>query len=220
MNTVSNRLLDEFAEGCRQVAAHGLVRCSSGNLSWRIGADRMLIKSSRSWLGEMARDAIAVCRISDGKPLTDSTLGGSVYGGITPSVEIGLHAAILRRRREMNVVLHFQAPYATALACSRRKTINYDVIPEAPYYLGPIAAVPYLPPGSKALAEAVALVMQTHDLVQLRNHGQVTVGRHFRQAIQNAVFFEMACEILCHAGKEARAMPAKAAQSLRAAHTV
>ncbi|MBU4212433.1 MAG: class II aldolase/adducin family protein, partial [Verrucomicrobia bacterium] len=75
-------------------------------------------------------------------------------------------------------------------------------------------------PGSKALAEAVALVMQTHDLVQLRNHGQVTVGKDFRQVIQNAAYFEMACEILGHAGKGARAMSAKAAQSLRAAHTV
>lgn len=209
MKTISNQVLDEFAEGCRQVAAHGLVRCSSGNLSWRIGADRMLIKSSRSWLGEMTRDAMAVCRISDGKPLS----------GIIPSVEIGLHAAILRRRGEMNVVLHFQTPYATALGCSRRKAINYDVIPELPYYLGPIAEVPYLPPGSQALAEAVALAMQAHDLVQLRNHGQVTVGRHFRQAIQNAVFFELACQILCHAGKEGRAMSAKAAQNLHAAHT-
>jgi len=203
-------LLDEFARMCRQVAAHGLVRCSSGNLSWRIGANRMLIKSSRSWLGEITRDGIALCRISDGKPLTD----------ITPSVEIGLHGAILRRRCEMNVVLHFQTPCATALACSRRKAINYDVIPEIPYYLGPIAAVPYLPPGSQALAQAVALATQGHDLVQLRNHGQVTVGKNFRQVIQNAAFFEMACEIICHAGKDGRAMSAKATQELRSAHTV
>lgn len=208
MNIVSNRLLDEFAEGCRQVAAHGLVRCSSGNLSWRIGTDCMLIKSSRSWIGEMTRDAIAVCRISDGKPLT----------AITPSVEIGFHAGILRRRREMNIVLHFQTPFATALACSRQKTINYNVIPEIPFYLGTIATIPYLPPGSQALAKAVALAMRTHDLVQLRNHGQVTVGKNFRQVIQNAVFFEMACEILCHAGKEARAMPNKAARTLHDAH--
>ena len=210
MKVISKQLRDEFAAGCRQVAAQGLVRCSSGNLSWRIGADRMLIKSSRSWLGEMTRDAIAVCRISDGKPLT----------AITPSVEIGLHAGILRRRREMNVVLHFQTPFATTLACSRRKAINYAVIPELPFYLGPIAEVLFLPPGSRALAEAVALAMQTHDLVQLRNHGQVTVGKDFRQAIQNGVFFELACEILCHAGKAARAMSTKAAQSLYAAHQV
>jgi len=64
------------------------------------------------------------------------------------------------------------------------------------------------------------MVMQTHNLVQLRNHGQVTVGRHLRQAIQNAAFFEMACEIICHAGKEGRAMPARATQDLRAAHAV
>ncbi len=56
IKNVSNRLLDEFVEGCRKVAVHGLVRCSSGNLSWRIGADRMLIKSSRAWLGEMTRE--------------------------------------------------------------------------------------------------------------------------------------------------------------------
>jgi ribulose-5-phosphate 4-epimerase/fuculose-1-phosphate aldolase len=210
MNVVPNRLLDEFVEGCRQVAAYGLVQCSSGNLSWRIGADHMLIKSSRSWLGEMTRDAIAVCRISDGKPLTD----------IKPSVEIGFHAGILRRRREMNVVLHFQSPFATVIACSRRKAINYNVIPEIAYYLGPVAAVPYLPPGSRSLAEAVISAMQTHDIIQLRNHGQVTVGKDLRLAIQNAVYFELACEILCQAGKEARAMPTKAAQCLRAAHIV
>jgi len=202
--------LDEFTEGCRKVAAHGLVRCGSGNLSWRLGADRMLIKSSRAWLGEMTRDAIAVCRISDGKPLTD----------ITPSVEIGFHAGILRRRREMNVVLHFQTPYATALGCMRQKAIKYFIIPEAPYYLGPIAKVPYLPPGSKALSEAVTAAMQTHDIVQLCNHGQVTVGKDFRQVIQNAIYFELACEIMCHAGKNARGMSSKAAQSLRAAHKV
>ena len=208
MKAISKQVLDKFTEGCRQVAAHGLVRCGSGNLSWRIGADRMLIKSSRAWLSEMTRDAIAVCRISDEKPLTD----------IIPSIEIGFHAGILHRRREMNVVLHFQTPYATAIGCMRLKTIQYFVIPEAPYYLGPIAKVPYLPPGSKALAKAVTSAMQTHDIVQLRNHGQVTAGKDFRQVIQNAVYFEMACEILCHAGKEARAMSAQAAQILRAAH--
>ncbi|MFH1477263.1 MAG: class II aldolase/adducin family protein [Verrucomicrobiota bacterium] len=210
MKTISKQLLNEFAAGCRQVAAHGLVQCGSGNLSWRLDANRMLIKSSRAWLSEVTRDTIAVCRISDGKPLTD----------ITPSIEIGFHAGILRRRQAMNVVLHFQTPYATAIGCMRLKTIPYFVIPEAPYYLGPIAHVPYLPPGSKALANTVTSAMQTHDIVQLRNHGQVTVGRDFRQVIQNAVYFEMACKILCHAGKEGRAMSAKAARILRAAHKV
>ena len=186
MNDAPARHIQEFVEGCRRIAAYGLVRCSSGNVSYRIDSGHMLIKVSRVWLAEMTGDDVAVCRVSDGKTLN----------GKTPSVEVGFHAGILRTRPDIGVVLHFQTPFATTLACTRHDKIDYSVIPEVPYYIGPVVEIPYMSPGSSDLATSVSAAMQKHDLIQLRNHGQVTVGRDFKHVIQNAVFFELACEII------------------------
>jgi len=207
MKVVSKRVLNEFVAGCHRIAAKGLVRCSSGNVSWRVGKDRFLIKSSRAWLEDMSRDDIAVCRLSD----------NALLHGRKPSVEIGFHTGILRRRSDVNIVLHFQTPCATTLACLSRSHVNYFLIPEIPYYIGTIAEIPYSPPGSATLARTVTAAMAKHDLVQIRNHGQVTVGRDFRHVIQNAAFFELACEIVLQSRLRARPMPAREARRLRTA---
>ena len=66
-------------------------------------------------------------------------------------------------------------------------------------------------------ANMLAAAMAKHDLVQIRNHGQVTVGCDFRHVIQNAAFFELACEIVLQSGFRARPMPAREARRLRTA---
>jgi ribulose-5-phosphate 4-epimerase/fuculose-1-phosphate aldolase len=190
MTGVSDDSMDAFLAACHSVAAHGLLRCSSGNMSQRVGEDTMLITASRSWVGQVVADDIALCRISDGE----------LIAGRKPSVEIGMHTGTLLARPEMNIVLHFQTPFATTIACQTEREIDYFVIPEIPYYIGPIARVPYIMPGTPELAAAVTHAMRDHDLVQLSNHGQVTTGKDFAHAIQNASFFELACEIIVRAG--------------------
>lgn len=207
MKIISEQQFDHFVEACHQVAAQGLVQCSSGNLSWRVDEARLLIKASRAWLGDLTREDVAVCRIADGATLNDKK----------PSVEIGFHAGVLRARPGMNVVLHVQTPAATTLSCLDLKNLNYNVIPELPYYVGPIAEVPYFAPGSEGLARAVTDALRDHDLANLRNHGQVTVAKDFRGAIQNATFFELASEILLRGGDRVRPMSPADAQALRAA---
>jgi ribulose-5-phosphate 4-epimerase/fuculose-1-phosphate aldolase len=207
MKPIPGKVMRRFAAECRRVVAFRLVQCSSGNLSWRIGEDRMLIKCNRAWMGEMTAADVAVCRISDGAPLN----------GKRPSVELGFHAGILRERPDVNVVLHYQTPCATAAGCMSGKPPNYFVIPEIPYYIGPIGEAPFLLPGSEALAKAVTAVMRTHNLAQMRNHGQVTAAGDFSTAIQNAVFFELACEIVLRGGGRVRPMAAAFSRALRQA---
>ena len=89
-------------------------------------------------------------------------------------------------RPEIDVVMHFQAPHATTLACRESRDVNFFVIPEIPFYIGPIGRVPYLPPGSQELADAVVKVMRDHNLALMANHGQVTVARDLNHVIQNA----------------------------------
>jgi len=202
--TIPRGMLKNFIEASHEVGRHGLTRCSSGNLSCRLDRERMLITASRSWKGELTPGQVCVCRISDGKALD----------GKNPSVEAGFHAGILRVRPEMNVVLHFQAPCATTLACIPRRRINHFMIPEVPFYIGPIARVPFLLPGSRELAEAVTNAMCKHDMVLLENHGQVTVARDFEHAIQNAEFLELACEAIVLGGRAVSPIPERYARKL------
>lgn len=206
MKAIPGRILDAFVEACRSVAARGLVRCSSGNLSLRIDGGRMLIKASRSWMERLTRRDISVCRIGDGRLLA----------GRRPSVEIGFHSGILRTRPDVNAVLHFQSPCATALAC-RKSAPDYFVIPEIPFYIGPVALVPFLPPGSKALAGAVVRAMRSRDLAVLSHHGQVTAGRDLDHAVQNAEFFELACQVIVAGGRAVVPLSARDAGAIQAA---
>ena len=48
MKKVSEKRLDEFIATAHCAAAYGLVHCSSGNLSWRIDNDYMLITTTDS----------------------------------------------------------------------------------------------------------------------------------------------------------------------------
>ena len=206
MKPVSQKQKSEFVAACHEAAGRGLLRCSSGNLSWRVGGGRMLVTRTRSWLGRLTPADIAVCAIED----------GAVLNGVRPTVEVRFHAGILRARPDVNVVLHYQSPCATALACQKRARVNYDVVPEIPFYIGPVGQVPYLPPGSPELADAVIEAMAEHDLAVMANHGQITAAHDFDHAIQNAEFFELACQILLASGRKVNPLSAKAVSHLRA----
>lgn len=203
MKTIPSERIDDFVRACRRVAAHGLARCSSGNMSMRVDDGRMLVTASRSWMERVSADDVTLCRIADGAPIE----------GRKPSVEIGFHAGVLRARPDVNVVLHFQSPFATALAC-RTDEINYSVIPEIPFYIGGVARIPYISPGSEGLARAVTDALRDHDLVVMGNHGLATVARDADHAIQNAVFFELASEIILRSGGHAAPLSADAIRDL------
>lgn len=185
---MKDSVINEFVAACHKVAEYGLVSCSSGNLSWRVEPETVLLTATGSWLDELTAEQVAVCDIHTGQSVNN----------VTPTCESVYHLGILRNRSEVNVVLHFQSPYATALACGEPEGLNYNMTIEVPVYIGTPAVVPYLPPGSSELAQAVIdsfKNMQTH-LAILKNHGLVSVGKDFNDAIQKAVFFEMACKII------------------------
>jgi ribulose-5-phosphate 4-epimerase/fuculose-1-phosphate aldolase len=183
---LSDISLQEFVNAAHSAAAHGLLKCSSGNLSWRINDELAAITASGSWLERLTKDDVTICKIADGE----------IVQGRRPSVESRFHLGILKQRADVNVVLHFQSPYATAISCSSKRDYNFAVISEIPCYIGEIGFVDYILPGTQELAVAVIDAAKKYDMVLLQNHGQVTVGRDFNDVIQKACFFELACQIL------------------------
>lgn len=187
--------IEEFVRQARRVGAAGLTTCSSGNLSWRIG-DEALVSGTGSWLPELVEEKVSICKVATGE----------IQNGIKPSMESVFHLGIMRNRPDVNVVLHFQSPYATLLACSKDRPESINVTAEVPLYVGRvIPQIPFLRPGSPELAEAVVEAMKTRNTIQLLKHGQVVVGKDFNDAYQRAMFFEMACRLTyqaLQAGKE------------------
>jgi len=206
VKSISEDTVGKFVQACREAAGRGLMRCSSGNLSWRVDAEHMLVTATRSWASRLTADDVVLLRIAD----------GAVLNGRKPTIEVAFHAGILRARPDIDVVMHFQTTYATTLACREADRINYFVIPEIPFYIGPIARVPYLTPGSQQLADAVIKAMREHDLAVMANHGQVTVARDFDHAIQNAEFFELACQIILLGGDNVAPLTEEAVRELLA----
>jgi len=196
----------QFADAARMAGQLGLLSFSSGNLSWRVSGEAVLLTASRSWLGELSDEQVTVSRISD----------GTVIEGPAATIESKFHLGILNARADANVVLHFQSPFATALCCHKNRQLNFNITPEIPSYIGEIGWVDFFIPGSDKLAEAVIEVMKNHNMAMLLNHGQVTVGKDLKDAIQRAGFFEMTCRTIILNGDNVRVLPGWAVEQLRA----
>lgn len=187
---ITDKDIELFLQQAHRVGDAGLTVCSSGNISWRIG-DEALISGTGSWVPSLQKEKVAICRIATGESLN----------GVKPSMESGFHLGIMRERPDVNVVLHFQSPYATAVACMSRLPENFNVTAEVPCHVGSeIPVVPYFRPGSAELAGHVKAALKNHDSCLLRKHGQVVCGKDFDEAFERAMFFEMACRIIILSG--------------------
>lgn len=183
---ITNEQIEKFIAEGHRVGDAGLTVCSSGNISWRVG-DEVLVSGTGSWVPSLPKEKVSVCKLETGE----------VLNGVKPSMESVFHLGVLRERPDVNVVLHFQSPYATAVACMQETPKNFNVTAEVPCHVGAeIPVIPYFRPGSKELAAAVIAAMKEHNSVLLKKHGQVVCGKDFDQAFERAMFFEMACRII------------------------
>ena len=187
---ITNEHIEQFIEQAHRYGDAKLMLCSSGNLSWRIG-EEALISGTGSWVPTLGKEKVSIWNIASGTPTN----------GVKPSMESLFHLGVLRERPDVNVVLHFQSPYATAVACMEDTPKDFNVTAEVPCHVGAeIPVIPYFRPGSKELAEAVIAAMKDHNSVLLQKHGQVVCGKDFNQAFERAMFFEMACRIIVLSG--------------------
>ena len=113
---ITNEHIQQFLAQAHRVGDAKLTICSSGNLSWRIG-EEALVSGTGSWVPNLQAEKVSICKVATGE----------VMNGVKPSMESGFHLGILRERPDVNVVLHFQSKYATAVACMKQKPTNFNV---------------------------------------------------------------------------------------------
>lgn len=156
----------------RQLYKFGLVVGVEGNISARIpGTNKVLIKPSGVCMGFLKPEDFIIVSL-DGKKLE---------GKLAPSLETPMHTAIYRARTDVQGIVHSHAPTATAFGIAGVEIIPLHV--EMFLYIpNGVPIVPFKPPGSKKLADAVQKAIVKFNAVTLENHGIVTVGSTVEEA--------------------------------------
>lgn len=177
---------EKVAAAARKMAALGLVTGSSGNVSLRVG-ERILITPSGIPYEELDPRQIAVLEFSElGTPHPARVTG-------VPSSEWRMHMAIYRAREDVRAVVHTHSPYATAASFGKALSVVHA---EGKLLFGEVVPVSrHAPPGTWALAEAVARALGEGKAVLIARHGAVAVGSTLTEALFLAEKLEEVAQI-------------------------
>ena len=178
----------EIVVVCRRLYDRGLIAGPDGNVSVRLGPDRVLVTpAGLSKVDVAAADLVEVGLC--GEPER------TARRGLRASSEVGMHLRIYQRRPDVRAVVHAHPPIATGFAVAG-EPLPADVLPELILQMGVVPLVPYATPGTSGLADGLEPYLTDHDAFLLANHGATTLGPSLRVAHQRMESLEHGARIL------------------------
>ena len=192
---------EDFGLFCRLLHESNLVAGSGGNLSVRVG-DRIFITPSGYSLRDISPEIVVTVNEE-----------GRVLDGDAPTKDMEMHLGILCERTEINVVCHVHGAYIIAVSTliSPGPDAFPPVTPGFAYFAHPLQMLPFMVPGTKELAIAAAQHFSNPGCgaLLLQNHGLVTIGESFREALNMAEEIDEAARIYILTNGKAKAIPAE-----------
>jgi len=166
----------EMVDICRRMNASGINQGTAGNLSVCIDGGFLITPSSLPYESMTPEDIV------------EMDFDGT-YVGRRPSSEWRFHRDILRKRDDVNVVLHCHSVYATTLAC------HYKRIPAFHYMVGvaggtTIRVAPYATFGTQQLSDNALAALDGRLACLLGQHGQISLGKNLEAALWLAIEVE------------------------------
>jgi len=163
--TPESTLRADIVEIGRRMYNRSYTASNDGNISVRLGADRLLMTPKSVCKGFMTPDMMCVTDL-DGKKL---------QGDRDPSSEMLMTLEVYRQRADVQAVVHAHPPTATGFAVAGIP-LDRAVLAEVLTTLGSIPLAEYATPSTAELPEAVRKYIKAHDGMLLANHGALTVG--------------------------------------------
>jgi len=169
----------------REAHARGLVAASDGNISARLGTDRILITPSGLSLGRLTPADLVVI----------DPRGRLLAGTCKASSEYRLHLAVYEVRPDVQAIVHAHPPIANGFTFAGR-ALEACVVPEVVATLGDIPTTEYATPSTQEGADVIRGCIRDHDAVMLQRHGSVTVGKTVLDAYQKLEKVEHTAQVL------------------------
>src|SRR6266545_224818 len=163
--TSESQLRADIVEVGRRMYARSYTASNDGNISVRLGADRLLISPKGVCKGFMTPDMMCITDLE----------GQKLQGDRDPSTEMLMHLEVYRQRPDVQAVVHAHPPTATGFAVAGIP-LDRAVLAEVLTTLGSIPIAEYATPSTKELPEAVRKYVTAHDGMLLANHGALTLA--------------------------------------------
>jgi ribulose-5-phosphate 4-epimerase/fuculose-1-phosphate aldolase len=110
-----------------------------------------------------------------------------------PSSEAKIHAAVLAARPDLGAVVHCHAPKATILVNAE---LPFLAISTESAFLTDLGRIPFVMPGTDALAEAIVTALGKGWGVLMQNHGLIVAARSLRRAADLTQIIERTAEVI------------------------
>ena len=138
---------------------------------------------------------------------------GFLIKGEQPTKEADMHLRILGQRPDINVVFHLHGPHIIAASTMFEPGSSTlpALTPGFAYYAYPLPMLPFMVPGSPHLAKHVSAALSGKGAyaVLLKNHGLVTVGKSFEEALNIAEEIDESALVYILTGGKASSIPAE-----------
>lgn len=155
----------DIVEIGRRLWTQGFVASNDGNISTRLGAERLLTTPKSVSKGFMTPEMMVV---------TDMA-GVKVRGERDASSELKMHLEVYRQRPDIGAVVHAHPATATGFAVAG-VPLTRAVLAEVITTLGGIPIAEYATPSTAELPAAIRDYIRTHDGLLLANHGALAVA--------------------------------------------
>jgi L-fuculose-phosphate aldolase len=174
-----------LVETCARMHARGYIVAGDGNVSVKIGDDRLLVTPSGTRKGFMRPEQMVLCDLS-GRPLRGETG--------RPSSELAMHVAVYEERPDARAVVHAHPPVAVAHTIAGA-SLAEPLMPEAFCILGHVLTIPYTTPTTHQVPDALRQPVRTHHALLLERHGSLTFGETLAEAYDRLEVLEHTAKI-------------------------
>lgn len=183
-----NRLRVEMTDICKKLYANGLIAATDGNVSCRVGSERILVTPASVAKNELKPvDLLAV-----------DFHGKVIAGKGMPSSEIRMHLEVFRNREDIRAVVHAHPPLLTAITVAGLPFVA-DMLPEVWLSVGSVATAPYATPSTVEVPESIRPYVGKHNALLLERHGSLTFGKDLMEAYLRLEKLEHAAKIQIYA---------------------
>jgi L-fuculose-phosphate aldolase len=206
--STGTRLRRDLVEVCRRLHERRLIGAGEGNVSCRLGPDRLLVTPSGASKGHLRPAELAIV----------DPQGRKIRGRGRPSTELLMHLAAYAARPDVGAVVHAHPLTAVAFTVAGVAPPN-DLLPEAVLVLGRIAVSPFATPGTDEVPRSLSPFWKGHDVILLERHGALALGRVLFQALDRMETLERVCEVAARARAlgSCEPLPARAVEKVIAA---